>query len=114
MELNEVLAGIERIDDWLDNNVSNEYKVQPLAQDIARVGKAGEEAGEAFEAFLGYTGQNPRKGFNKKIEDVFDELADVALAGVLGIQHFTKDTEMTKEILLNRIAYRLSKIPENQ
>jgi NTP pyrophosphatase (non-canonical NTP hydrolase) len=113
MELNEVLTAIETIDNWLDNNTSELYKNQPLAQDMARVAKAGEEAGEAFEAFLGATGQNPRKGFSKDIEDVFDELADVAMAGILGIQHFTKDADITKQILLERLAYRIRQIQES-
>jgi hypothetical protein len=114
MDMNDVLSAIERIDDWLDDNTSNEYKVQPLAQDLARVAKAGEEAGEAFEAFLGYTGQNPRKGFSSEMEDVFNELADVAITGIVGIQHFTKDVESTKRIMLQRLSYRINKIPEDQ
>jgi NTP pyrophosphatase (non-canonical NTP hydrolase) len=114
MDQNEILAAIERLDDWLDEYTSNAYKIQPMAQDMARVAKAGEEAGEAFEAFLGWTGQNPRKGVSKTLDDVLSELADVVLSGVLGIQHFTKDKEETKEILLKRLTYRLGKIPDGQ
>jgi NTP pyrophosphatase (non-canonical NTP hydrolase) len=105
---------INRVDIWLDENVSQEYKDQPLAQDLARVAKVGEEAGEAIEAFLGYTGQNPRKGRNKELGDVLDELSDVVITGLLGIQHFTKNTEYTMDIIFRRMEYRISSIPEEQ
>jgi NTP pyrophosphatase (non-canonical NTP hydrolase) len=112
LNIEDMMSAIACIDDWLDAEVSDEYKVQPLAQDLARVAKAGEEAGEALEAFLGYTGQNPRKGKNKTLDDVLDELADFVLTGVLGIQHFTKDQDETLAILAARLQYRISKLPE--
>ena len=114
MKPKDVIPAIVRIDKWLDDNVSEEYKAQPLAQDWARVAKMTEELGEAIDAFIGLTGQNPRKGYYGTRDDLLDELADAALASILAIQHFTKDEAETVVILITRLAYRLSKIPEGE
>lgn len=88
------------IDEWLDENVSDIYKQQPLAQDWARLCKTGEELGEAIAELILYTGQNPRKGehpesYNKMLK----EAAQMAFTGILGIQHFTKNISDTKDII---------------
>lgn len=97
------------IDRWLDANVSEQYKQQPLAQDWARVVKAFEEKGEAVEALVGMTGQNPRKGYTHSQTDLLAEMADWALTAIFGIQHFTKDIHGTEYILQQRLAYRVEK-----
>ncbi|SRR5712691_1618791 len=104
---------IDIIDKWLDTSVSDHYKIQPLAQDWARISKVGEEVGEAIQAFVGYTGQNPRKGFTNDQEKVLDELADVVFTAILAIQHFTKDANVTRAILrssLRNIYHRIKVI----
>jgi hypothetical protein len=88
------------VDNWLDENVSQPYKDQPLAQDWARISKGIEELGETVEAFIGSTGQNPRKPVDPTIEKMIYELADTALTAILAIQHFTKDPTETRRILL--------------
>jgi phosphoribosyl-ATP pyrophosphohydrolase len=106
IRLSECLAFVAEVDAWLDENVSDSYKEQPLAQHWARVAKAGEEAGEAVDALIAWTGQNPRKPHNRSgFEDLMDELADTALTAIYGMQHFTKDAEETLERLRARLAH---------
>lgn len=102
------------MDDYLDSHVSEPYKDQPLAQDWARVAKAGEEAGEALDALIGVTGQNPRKGTYGTEADLLDELADVALTGLYALQHFMKDTRHVDplEYLIDRARRHRSRIEE--
>lgn len=52
---------IRDADEWLDGSVSHYYKLEPLAQDWARVAKVSEEVGEAIAELIAATGQNPRK-----------------------------------------------------
>ena len=90
------LEGIRISDIWLDEKVSNEYQLQPLAQHWARVSKITEECGEAIDALIRSTGQNPRKPHDVSARhDMLSELADTALTAILAIQHFTKDTAET-------------------
>lgn len=93
------------MDDDLDGEVADRYYEQPLAQDWARVAKAGEEAGEAIDALIGVTGQNPRKGEYGSYNDLLNELADVALTGLYAIQHFTKNGDETLDTLMRRARY---------
>jgi hypothetical protein len=105
---------IHAIDRWLDSAVSEEYIRQPMAQDWARISKVGEEYGEAVQAFIGYTGQNPRKGVINSREEVLEELADTALTAILAIQHFTKNTALTKEIIRNKVKKIEKRVPINE
>ena len=98
----DLAALIEAVDSHLDANVSATYQAQPLAQDWARVAKVTEEAGEAVDALIGLTGQNPRKGVYGDLDHLLDELADVALATVYAIQHFTKDAGKTLDRIFTR------------
>lgn len=101
------------IDAWLDSGSSIQYRVQPLAQDWARVAKVTEEAGEAVAELILATGQNPRKpGDPAAAGRLLEELADVALTAVLAIQHFTKDARRTDEILRGRLARTRARVPE--
>ena len=102
---NQLAMIVEWMDDDLDTNVSSVYLKQPLAQDWARVAKIGEEAGEAIDALIGVTGQNPRKGTYGSPTELFDELADAALTAMYALQHFTKDRDVTLEIVLERARY---------
>jgi len=99
----EVAKQIAWMDADLDDNASPAYKAQPLAQDWARIAKLSEEVGEAIEAWIGVTAQNPRKGEHGTIDDVLDELADVVLTGLAAIQHFTKDSDSTLQILSSKL-----------
>lgn len=83
-------------DRWLDENVAQRYKEQPLAQDWARIGKIQEELGEAVDALILFTGQNPRKGEIGTFHKVCQELADVVITATLALQHLTQDLNNTK------------------
>jgi hypothetical protein len=100
---------IQRLDDYLDSQVSQPYKDQPLAQDWARISKIGEEFGEVIDAFIGTTGQNPRKGVFGSEDDVDNELVDVILTAILALQHRTKDIHTTALIIRERLLYRMQK-----
>ena len=96
---------VAEIDEWLDAEPSKTYRKQPVAQHWARVAKASEEVGEAIEKLIAWTGQNPRKPQrDEAYGEMLDELADVALTGILAIQHFTKDVGMTQAYLTHRLA----------
>jgi NTP pyrophosphatase (non-canonical NTP hydrolase) len=101
---------LEQLDTWLDSRVSEQYLKHPLAQDWARISKIGEEYGEAVQAFIGYTGQNPRKGFTHDYEDVINELADTLFTALLAIQHMTKDIDTTRTMIEKRWEYRMFKV----
>jgi hypothetical protein len=102
-------SDIALLDEYLDREVSELYKQQPLAQAWARLSKIGEELGEAIDAFIGVTGQNPRKGVYGEEDDVDNELVDVALTAILCLQHRTKDIERTQAIISDRMIYRKMK-----
>lgn len=92
------------VDDWLDTGVAEAYGRQNLAQDWARVAKIAEETGEAISELILATGQNPRKGTHPEARDrMLNEMADVALTAILGLQHFTKDSGETRGIVESRM-----------
>lgn len=95
---------IELVDMWLDTAVGSKYLMAPLAQDWARISKVQEELGEAVAAFIGATGQNPRKGDSHTMDEVLEELADTAITAIFAIQHFTKSSSASRQIIKNKIA----------
>jgi hypothetical protein len=101
---------VHMLDEHLDRDVADTYQDQPLAQDWARVAKVVEEAGEAIAELIGVTGQNPRKGVTSTRGDLLGELADVALTGIYAIQHFTKDSDATLDLLLTKARYHCSRV----
>lgn len=98
------------MDTWLDDNVAEPYKDQPLAQDWARVSKVVEEAGEALDALIGVTGQNPRKGTYGSHADLYAELCDTALTALYGLQHFVKNRHETLGLLMDRARYHHERV----
>lgn len=91
--------------DSLDMGAGGRYKIGEdglrggsLGQDWARVAKMAEEVGEAIDALIGLTGQNPRKGYYKTWDDLYDEIADVILTGVYCFMHFTTEDNAIKII----------------
>ncbi|HYK70361.1 MAG TPA: hypothetical protein VEV45_20625 [Streptosporangiaceae bacterium] len=115
------LEAIRRGDQWLDGEVGQAYKEQPLAQDYARTLKVIEEIGETLKALILATGQNPRKMASYRpasetdlaeLRHMLTELGDSAAACLLGIQHWTKDTEQTDEILAQALVKVRSRAEE--
>lgn len=98
--LERVLVIIRNVDEWLDAEVSEDYRTDPLGQHWARVAKVAEETGEAIEALIALTGQNPRKGVCGTLDDLLGELGDVAMTGMFAIQHFTKDEQRTAAVIM--------------
>jgi len=95
---------VREIDEWLDENVSVDYHNQPLAQHWARVAKVQEEKGEAIAELILLTGQNPRKPIDMTAyERLLMELADTAFTAILAIEHFTKDTFDTQNVLQEKL-----------
>lgn len=91
---------------WID--APNSHR-DPEAQAWARIAKVGEEAGEVVAAFIGATGQNPRKGVTHSIDDVTDELLDVALTALAAVEHLRGHDGSAFELLaakLERVARR--------
>lgn len=71
---------------WIDASSANATR-DPEACAWGRVAKVSEEHGEAIQALIGATGQNPRKGFTHRWQDVEDELLDVALTALGAVAH---------------------------
>lgn len=69
---------------WID--ASNAHR-DPEAQDWSRIAKVGEEHGEVIAAYIGAIGQNPRKGVTHRLDDVIDELLDVAVTALAAVEH---------------------------
>jgi len=93
-----LFADISDITAWLD-------KSNPTGphEDAMRVLKLLEEAGEAAAAYVGLTGQNPRKGVTHKMDDLLNELADVAITALCAMQHFTQDETVTRAYLASKV-----------
>ncbi len=108
------MQAITDVDRHLDENTGWRYHEQPLGQHWSRVAKAAEEAGEAIKAYILFTGNNPRKGEQGTIEDVLGELADTAFSAIFGIQHFTKDAEVTAEILEEALQKAMGRVKSHR
>lgn len=104
---------ISKVDLWLDGDVAQAYKDQPLAQDWARVCKAEEERGETIAELILATGQNPRKERDPEaIDRLIKELADEAWTRILAIQHFTKNHVTTEMVMAKVLEKIMSRVPE--
>jgi NTP pyrophosphatase (non-canonical NTP hydrolase) len=73
--------------------------------------KLMEEVGEVAAAWIGYTGQNPRKGVIHGLDDVLDELADVAITAMVSIARLGADPEEVVAGKLRRVLERYGVSP---
>lgn len=94
-----ILNDLAQVDTWLDEYVSDEYKLHPMAQDWARIAKIGEEFGEVIDAYIALTGQNPRKHGPGSMTEVMKKLTDVAYTAILAMLHFTKDPVVVGKLM---------------
>lgn len=69
-----------------------------------RLFKVVEEAGEVAAAWGGVTGQNPRKGITHTLDDVADELCDVAVTALVALYSVTTDPAAHFDRKLQQIA----------
>ncbi|NUP46310.1 MAG: NUDIX domain-containing protein [Catenulispora sp.] len=72
--------------------------------DLIQLGtlKLTEEIGEVATALIGATGTNPRKGITHGMDDVADELADVAITALIALAAVTDDA---REALAARLTH---------
>lgn len=91
-EQSDTLAEMARLNKnfslFIDDDPANIFRPQE-AQDWGRLAKICEEAGEVITAFIGMTGQNPRKGVHKTLDDLLGELMDVAVTALGAYEHMT-------------------------
>jgi NTP pyrophosphatase (non-canonical NTP hydrolase) len=91
------------ISQWIDDNPEN-IASDKTTQLLMRTGvKVMEEAGELAQALIGFTGQNPRKGFYATEQDVIKELLDVALTALCGIEYMTNNRAQSLELLAEHV-----------
>ncbi|MEU2789094.1 MazG-like family protein [Streptomyces sp. NPDC007100] len=90
---------------WLDD--ANGRDEGELA---LRVMKIGEEFGEVAQAWIGTVGQNPRKGVTHTVEDVADELCDVAITALTALASIVDNPEETFAANLGRVQQRVSEL----
>ena len=76
------------LSNWIDTNPSNAGRDSEAAT-WGRISKVSEECGEVIATFIGVTGQNPRKGVTHDIDDVIEELLDVAVTALCAVEHLT-------------------------
>lgn len=91
-------AAIAAITAWLDD-----ANADIPGDDVMRIMKLAEEVGEVVGAYIGMVGQNPRKGVTHTMDDVLNELADVAGTALCAIQHFTQDATTTRGIVMSSL-----------
>lgn len=77
-------SNFRKLSVWIDNHNSNKSSYTQLWE---RVGKVGEEFGECIGALIGFAGQNPRKGVTHNLQDIEDELLDVAVTALGAVEH---------------------------
>lgn len=86
---------------WID--APNAHR-DPEAQAWSRIAKVGEEHGEVIAAYIGAIGQNPRKGVTHSLEDVVDELLDVALTALAAVEHLRGHDGAALSLLEDKLA----------
>lgn len=79
-----IVADVSR---WIDENPRNKTNTFTENLLLRTSVKIGEEAGELNEALIGVLGQNPRKGSAHTMQDVEQELLDIAFTALGGVEH---------------------------
>ena len=92
----ETVRLLAALSQWID--AGNEHR-DPEAVTWGRLAKVSEECGEVISAYIGATGQNPRKGVTGDMNNVVDELLDVAITALCAIEHVLDCPETSMEFL---------------
>ena len=95
-------AMIAEVSEWID--ASNAGR-DPEAITWGRLAKIAEENGEVIDAYIGATGQNPRKGIYKTMDDVRKELLDVAFTALAAYEHVTNHNGRSLSALAEHIVF---------
>jgi NTP pyrophosphatase (non-canonical NTP hydrolase) len=90
------------LSNWIDQSTAN-AKRDPEAVTWGRLAKVSEECGEVIQCYIGATGQNPRKGVTHDIDDVIEELLDVAVTALCAIEHLTEGRQESIDRLFGKI-----------
>lgn len=77
-------AALVALSRWID---AHNAGADPHALTWGRIAKVAEENGEAVAAYIGALGQNPRKGVTHSMDDVVQELLDVAVTALGAVEH---------------------------
>lgn len=93
-------ASLVSLSRWID--AANAHR-DSEAQTWGRLSKIGEEYGEVIAAYIGMTGQNPRKGVTHCLDDVIEELLDVALSALAAVEHLTSHDGDALDLLGDKI-----------
>lgn len=115
-DVGEILAAVEIADRWLDEAAPEIYRGDHPASKLANhwrriaAGPASEGI-EAVDALNLATGGNPRKGVAGDESTILGELGDGAVANLLAIQSFTKDTGDTWDVFITALAKILGRVP---
>lgn len=91
---------------WLDEQ--NGHDQQELTM---RILKISEEVGEVAKAWTGVTGQNPRKGVTHELQDVADELGDVAFTALVAAASLGFDPRQVLAGIASKVRDRLAGLP---
>ena len=93
-------AALTALSEWIDAGNADR---DPEALHLHRVIKVTEEAGEVTSAMIGWLGANPRKGRTHDVEDVIEELLDVAVTALGAIEHLDGHDARALELLDDKI-----------
>ncbi len=85
---------------WVDAGNANR---DPEALTLHRVIKVTEEMGEAVAALIGALGANPRKGTVGTIENVLEELLDIAVSALGAYEHLDSHQGRALDELIGKI-----------
>lgn len=94
--------GLARLSRWIDELPDNAAR-SVETQLWSRTMKVAEEVGEVCAAVVGYTGQNPRKGYTHTREDIAKELLDVAVTALCAYEHLTDNRGESFRALIQHI-----------
>lgn len=85
---------------WIDSSQGDR---DPEAVTWIRLAKISEEGGEVIEAYIGATGANPRKGTTHDLDDVIDELLDVATTALGAVEHLTGNAQQSIDLFEDKV-----------
>lgn len=101
IDVDELGLSIVRLSQWIDD--ANRDRPAEAAT-WARIAKVAEEAGEVIAAHIGATGQNPRKGVTCSVDDVEEELLDVAVTALAAVEHLRSHDGRALELLADKVS----------
>ena len=93
---------------WLDSELGKRLSPEALA--LCRVSKCANESGEALNALERALGMNPRKGRCGTMDEVRDELLDVALTALGAYEHLSGAHGASAHALLAHTESRMRRV----